>query len=339
MASRKSPLPWLIAVALLCAVPAPARTLKLATLAPDGTTWMKEMRAGAKEVAARTRGRVKFKFYPGGVMGNDKTVLRKIRARQLHGGAFSGGGLRQVYPGVDLYSMPFLFRSLAEVDYVRARVDGAIRRELEARGMVVLGISEGGFGYLMSDAPLRTLDDVQRKKVWIPEGDPISQTALKAAGIPSVPLSIADVYTALQTGLVDTVVATPAAAIAFQWHTRIRYLTDLPLSYLVGIVVVDKSAFERLSADDQAVVREVMGGVLERLGRKNRQDNERAMAALRAQGVEIVRPEPGPQLDRWRRAGDETIQRLRAGGAYSKELFDAVLGYLEAYRAGTGQGG
>ncbi|MCU7941035.1 MAG: TRAP transporter substrate-binding protein DctP [gamma proteobacterium symbiont of Bathyaustriella thionipta] len=70
-----------------------AKTFKIATLSPDGSDWMQKMRSGAKEIKQKTNGRVKFKFYPGGVMGDDQAVLRKIRIGQLHGGALGGGSL------------------------------------------------------------------------------------------------------------------------------------------------------------------------------------------------------------------------------------------------------
>ena len=90
---------------------------KIATIAPDGTTWMQEMRRGASEIAQRTEGRVIFKFYPGGTMGNDKNVLRKIRAGQLQGGAITGGGLAEVYPDNQIYNLPLIFPSYFRVKH------------------------------------------------------------------------------------------------------------------------------------------------------------------------------------------------------------------------------
>lgn len=315
-----------------------ARFLKIATLAPEGTSWMAEMRRGAEEIAKQTAGRVQLKFYPGGVMGTDKTVLRKIRAGQLHGGAFTSVSLLGVYVDAQIYGLPFLFRSYDEVDYVRARMDSEIRDGLEAHGMVTLGITEGGFAYLLSDEPLRSRDDAKGKKVWVPEGDLVSQTALEVAGIAPVSLPIADVYTGLQTGLIDTVATTPAAAIALQWHTKVRYFTDVPLMYLVGFVVIDKTAFDGLSAGDQAVVRSAMGEVLESLGRRNRQDDEGARQALQNQGIQFVRPESEAELERWRSIAAEALFRLQDKGVYSPAMLERIQGHLRAYRNQTGSG-
>ena len=158
-----------------------AKTLKFATLAPAGTTWMKEMKAGAERVKQRTEGRVKLKFYPGGVMGNDQSVHRKIKIGQLHGGAFTQAGLAQVNSSIQAMGLPMLFRSLEEVDYVRQRMDPVLKREMEASGFVLLGISEGGFARILSKQPMQDLEALRDSKVWVPEGDEVGLTVIQGA--------------------------------------------------------------------------------------------------------------------------------------------------------------
>ena len=152
------------AVALSLVAAAHAQTLKIATVAPEGTTWMKEFRAAGKEVKKKTEGRVKLKFYPGGVMGNDQSVLRKIRVGQLHGGALSGGALTHLYNGVQIYSLPFMFEDQEEIAIARQVLDPVVSAELKRKGLSVLGISEGGFAHLFSDKPVRTLSDLRGQK-------------------------------------------------------------------------------------------------------------------------------------------------------------------------------
>lgn len=326
-----------LVLALLLAPPAQARVLKIATLAPDGTAWMQEMRAGAGEIERRTAGRVRLKFYPGGVMGNDKSVLRKIRIRQLQGGALTSGSLAEVYPDLNIYNLPFLFRSQEEVDYVRAQMDAELRRGLERAGFVTLGITQGGFAYLMSDKPVSSIDDLAGQKIWIPEGDRIAQTIFEAAGISPVSLPLSDVYTGLQTGLVDTVVTTPTAAIALQWHTRLSHLTDQPLVFVFGLLVVDKASFEALSPQDRQVVREVIGEVFERLDETNQREDLQAREALKAQGIEFIRPNP-QEVARWREIAERAIRTLGEQGVYTPAMLQAVRERLQAYRqahAGT----
>ena len=316
------------------AASASAKTLKIATIVPEGTSWMVEMRKAAAEIKKKTEGRVKIKFYPGGVMGNDKTVLRKIRAGQLQGGAFTAGALAAISPDIELYSLPFLFRNYEEVSYVRERVDAKLAAQLEANGFVPLAITDGGFAYVMSQKSIQTVEGMKGAKVWLVEDDQMTAMALDLAGVSPVPLPIADVYTALQTGLVDTVAAPPQGAIAFQWHTKVDFLTDVPVMYLIGVVAVDQKAFSKLSAPDQKIVRQVVAEAGRRLDAENREGEENAREALQNQGVEFVTADSGTEVERWYDIGDQSTQRLLAGDIYSEALIQEILDLLAEYRAG-----
>jgi TRAP-type C4-dicarboxylate transport system substrate-binding protein len=311
---------------------ASAQTLKIATLVPDGTSWMKEFRAAGDTITERTGGRVKIKYYPGGVMGNYNAVLRKIQIGQLQGAAFSAGDLISVYPDIEIYALPFLFRSYDEVDYVRERMDETIVSGLDAGGFVTLGISEAGFAYLMSDSPVSTVDELKRKKVWVPDNDVLGKAVFQTAGVAPVPLPMADVYTGLQTGLVDTFAGLPAAVIAFQWHTKAKYFMDEPLLYVIGLVVVQKKAFNKISADDQAIVREVFATTMDGLNTAARSDVTNAKDALKNQGIEFLRPDPA-ELQRWQDIASEAVAKLRADGVYSEHNLDRVQSLVDEYRA------
>ncbi len=323
----------LLAVAgWLAAAPVGAATLKVATVLPEGSGWMREMRAAAAAVAERTEGRVKLKFYPGGVMGNAKTVLRKMRAGQLHGGAFNSGALTGLYRETELYSLPLLFETYAEVDAVRERLDPEIKRGLAGEGFAALALSETGFAHLLSQRAIRSVDDLRSAKLWVLEDDPTSQIALRFAEVSAVPLPLADVYTGLQTGLVDSVAAPPAAAIAFQWHTKVRYLTDVPLMYLIGVLAFDEGALARLDPGDRALLESVMAQTARRLDVATRASHDEARRALESQGVETV-PVGPEEMVRWRAIADQTIAALRAEGAYAPELLDAMLARIAETRA------
>jgi TRAP-type C4-dicarboxylate transport system substrate-binding protein len=319
-------------LALLLTQPVTAVTLKIATLAPDGTSWMEAMREGAKEVQRLTEGRVKLRFYPGGVMGNEQSVLRKIRIGQLQGGALTGGGLASLYPDSQIYSLPFLFRSEAEVAYVRERVDPILISGLRDKGFVSMGIGGGGFAYLMSQVPLSRVDQVRQQKVWVPEGDVISQRAMEALGVSPIQLPLTDVLTGLQTGLIDTIGTSPTGAIGLQWHTRVRYLTDTPLLYLFGTLVIQDKAFKRLSKADQQSLSQVMKQVFEKISRQNQQDNEQARAALRKQGIQFVQPEAS-DMQVWRQAVDQAVDEMARQGIYSQQLLEQVRADLEVLRS------
>jgi len=309
-----------------------AFTLKIATVSPEGATWMVKMREGAKKIKNLTNNRVKFKFYPGGVMGNDKSVLRKIRIGQLHGGALTGGTFAEIYPDAQIYALPFLFNSFKEVNYIRERMDNALIKGLEERGFVNFGFAEGGFAYLMSNKPLRNVNDVQQQKVWIPAGDIISKTVFETANISPIPLPVADVMTSLQTGLINTLASSPIATIALQWHTRVKYLMDTPLSYFYALLAIEKKAFNNISPDDQKIVRDVMENTFKEIDKQNRDDNINAKKALKNQGIDFITPSDQTLYD-WHAVGKNARKTLTEKGIYTPKVIKTLTEHLQTFRS------
>ncbi|NNM50792.1 MAG: TRAP transporter substrate-binding protein DctP, partial [Pseudomonadales bacterium] len=217
---------------VLLSLHASAGVLRIATLSPDGSAWMQTLRGAATEIKQRTAGRVDFRFYTGGTMGNDRTVLSKVRLGELQGAAVTASSLDPYVHDLDLYSLPMLFDDFAAVDKARKVMDPWLSRQLEDAGWANFGFAEGGFAYIMSrQAPIASLAELRQHKVWIPEGDRFSATALGAFRVTPVPLSLGDVLPGLQTGIIDVVASSPIAVLALQWQTQVHQMTDLPMSY------------------------------------------------------------------------------------------------------------
>lgn len=330
---------FLILFALLLA-PALARadaTLKIASLAPDGSLWMKEMRAAGDEVARETAGRVSLKFYPGGVMGNDATVLRKIRLGQLQGGAFTGSELSLVYRNAQLYSLPFLFERYEQVDAVRAKVDPILVEGFRNSGFRVVAISGVGFAYLMGARPVRNREELKQARIWIPQNDRIAELTFRAGGVEPIPLPLGDVFTALQTGLVDTVGNTAAGAIALQWHTKVKHLFDLPLTYVVGYVAIDEKSFARLDPADQATLTRAFGAAAARIDAGNRKSDADARSVLEKQGVAVAAP-AADEAAYWKDIGRQITEKLVADGSLDADVLEAARSALGAPPAPAGGG-
>jgi len=327
-------LPLLGAALFAFAGAASAVSLKIATLAPEGSSWMREMRAAGDAVKAQTEGRVELKYFPGGVMGSGETVLRKIKLGQLNGGAFAATELTSVHPDVQIYGLPFLFENLSQVNAARAVIDPLIKSKFDKKGMTIAGITGGGFIYLMSSKPIATQAEMRQTKVWVPEGDSIARVAFDVAGMTPVQLSLGDVYTSLQTGLVDTVGNTTTGAVAFQWATKLKMMIDLPVSYTVGILTFDNKALSRLSPADKAVVVGEIGKAFAKLESSNAADDLKTRETLRAEGVEIVTPSPA-EAEAWRSVGRKARERLQKEGVISNEFLQALPKQDVAVSAGS----
>ncbi len=308
-----------------------AKTYKIATIAPDGLGWIKALRQTFKTIDEETEGRVKFKLYPGGVQGDDFTVVRKMRIGQLHGGALAAGTLIRFYTDLQIYNMPLQFDAFAEVDQVRKVMDQGIIDGISDGGMTVLPLIETGFAYLMSKKPISNPEDLTNLKVWVPEGDPLGEQLVKLFKVSPVPLNITDVLAALQTGLVDAVAVPPLVAIALQWHNHVTHVMDLPLMYIYSVFALDPKVLSGLDEADRLIVRKHLEPLMRRIDRENRSDNEKAFEALVAGGIRKVTPNES-ELGAWEIVADTAVEQMLAAGEITQPQLDAFQRALEAAR-------
>jgi TRAP-type transport system periplasmic protein len=229
-------------------------TIKFATLAPEGSTWIKIMRDYDKAVREQSGGRVGFKFYAGGVAGDEKDVIRKIRLGQYHSGGFTGVGIGEVAKNVRILDTPFLVNNTDEIDFITEKFEPQFKQSLEEGGFVLLGWAEVGFVYIYADRAIYSPEDLKNTKTWVWEGDPIAQAAFQAIGLSPIQLSITDVMQSLQTGMINTVYTSPLGLVALQWFTRVKYMMGEPLAISSGAVLVSKKMFDSLPKDLQDIL-------------------------------------------------------------------------------------
>lgn len=331
--------PWILAIiclVLVFSVSVIAKeeqfTLKLATLAPEGSTWMKAFNEANRELVSRTGGMVRMKAYPGGVIGDDYTVLRKMRIGQIQIAGLTGMGLSQINKELEVLGTPFLFRNYEETDHVIPEITGRFEKALEGKGYVLLGWSEIGFIYMMSNTPMSSLDAVRGAKVWMPEGNSMSQAVFQKAGVSPIPLGVSDVLVALQTGLIDVIYSTPLGAIALQWFTKVKYITRVPLSYSMGAVVMTRKSFESIPLDHRKTLKEIFHETLAPINAQTRKDNEEALKVMARQGIQYVELSP-QELARFQKIAHEATDEI-AGKIFSKEILKKVNKHLADFRRG-----
>jgi len=306
--------------------------IKLATLAPEGSSWMKTFNTLNAEVMKVTENKVQFKIYPGGVLGDEMDMLRKMKIGQIQGAALTSGGLSALFKEIDALQVPFLFQKYEEVDAILKKMDSLFRKGFEDNGYVLLGWSEAGFIYLMSNTPISSVADLKKVKVWIWEVSPMSKAIFDEAGVSAIPLSVPDVLIGLQTGLVDVVYAPPTGAISLQWFTKVKYMTDVPLAYLAGGIVVNKDTFKQLPPAFQNILIESSQRHLDKLKAITRNENREAIKVMMKHGAKIITPSQ-KQIDEFKELSNKAMVHI-GGQTFSKKVLDEVRSHLESYRRG-----
>lgn len=296
--------------------------LKISTLGPEGTIITECFKNASAEIQERTNGRIKLKIYPGGIMGNDSVVLRKFR-NQLDGATFTAGGISMVYKDFQVLSLPLLFENYKQVDATRKQFDSILIEKLEEKGYISFGIVEGGFAYMMSNNAIKTIDEMKKCKIWIPEGDPIGRTVFEEAGVPPIPVPLTDVLTNLSSGLIDTISCPPYGAVVLQWFTKVKYLIEQPFLYTYGTFVLTKRSWEKIPEADRPIVREAITKQLKQVDAQNRKDNREAMVTLKKQGIQFLQLSEESMKQMYevaKRSNDRMVQE----GLFEKEMVEQV---------------
>ena len=305
-------------------------TIKFATLAPEGSSWLKVMHDFDKAVREQSGGRVGFKIYAGGVAGDEKDVIRKIRLGQYHAGGFTGVGIGEIAKTVRILDAPFLFKNYEEKDFITDKFDNEFQQALEQGGFVLLGWAEVGFVYVYSNTPVSTPDDLKGAKMWMWEGDPIAQAAFQAIGISPIQLSITDVTTSLQTGMINAVYISPYALIALGWFTKMSYMMGVPLANSNGAVLVSKKMFDGMPKDLQDILIANGRKYFRQLTLDSRRENAESIETLKQKGIKIVMPskEVAAQFE----GAGAKARQLLAGKLFSEQFLDQVESALATYR-------
>ena len=323
----------LLFCALLIYNPAQAKAkylFKVATIAPEGSIWTKRFHDFAAEVGEKSRGEVGFKVYSGGIMGDDQSMYRKIRVGQLHGGGFTMTGIGSIVPDFRVMGVPFLFRSYEEVDFVTAGLRPSFSEAFAEKGLVLIAMTEVGFVYSMSTSPVSTLSELKKSKVWAPEGDPISVAYLQTLGITPLPLTIPDVLTSLQTGMVETVFNSLYGSIVLQWFTKTKYISDIPFGYAYGALLLDRKKFSKMPESYQSMMKETARKYFSQLIIDTRKSNRESRQVLLDNRVSMVIPD-SEDVKTLHNMREETVQRVQ-GTAFSQQIYQETTILLDEYR-------
>lgn len=307
-------------------------TLKIATLAPEGSAWMVAFHEWAKNVEEHTGGKVKVKFFAGGTAGDERDAVRKMRLGQLNGAAVTAIGLGLINSEVRVLELPMLIDTYAELDYVRNKLDAELRKKFEDKGYVLLAWGDVGPVHIFSNSPIKSKGDLANLKLWAWVDDALVKELFHQLGVNGVPLGVPDVLPSLQTGLINACYGSPLSTLALQWYTKVKYMTSMHISQAIGATVITKKEFDKL---DPATQKTLMSDSLEfqaKLLKTLRSENDKALTSMKNAGLQVV--ESPPEMLKQFTQEAMAIRPKLEPQVYSHEFRMKVEKLVADYRAG-----
>jgi TRAP-type C4-dicarboxylate transport system substrate-binding protein len=263
-------------------------TLKIATLAPEGSSWMILFHQWAKAIEEHSGGKIKVKFYAGGVAGDERDAVRKMRLGQINGAAVTAIGLGLIQSEVRVLELPMLVHSYDELDYIRNTLDADLRKKFEEKGYVLLNWGDVGPVHIFSNIPLKGKADLAQTKLWAWVDDPLVRTLFTQLGANGVPLGVPDVLPSLQTGLINACYGSPLSTLALQWYTKVKYMTSMHIAQAIGATVMNKKEFDKLTPEQQKQLLADSKDLENKLLKQIRAENDKSLDSLKKAGIAVV---------------------------------------------------
>ncbi len=305
--------------------------LRVASLAPSGSPWMDVLNKAASDISDKTSKRVTLKYFEGGQQGDERDFIRKIKLGQLDGAAVTAIGMSMVDESIRVLELPMMFDNVDELDYVADKMWPMFQKRFEKKGFKLTDRGEVGWIYFLSKNKVESLADLKGQKLWQWGDDQLVGAMFKKLGLAGVPLGVPEVDPALTSGKINACYGSPVAAVALQWHTKIRYMTSMPMSFAIGATVFSNDAYKKLSAEDAKAVEEIGKSSSRKLRKTIRAANADSKETMTRKGVTIVQT-PQPMVDEFTKQSQDIWKDL-VGKIYSQEDLDMVIKTRDEYRA------
>ena len=312
-----------------------ALTIKLGSLAPNGSPWDKALRQIAAEWSTISKGKIKLKIYPGGIAGGESDMLRKMRIGQLHAAGLTGIGMCRVFSGILAVQVPLLVKTDEELYYVLDKMKPKFEKELEEKGFTVLMWSKVGWVHFFSKNPVVTPDDLKQHKLWNYAGDPDGTQAWKKAGFHPVPLSPTELMTSLQSGMVDAFSTTPLSAAANQWFGLAKNMCGMNWAPLIGGIVVSTKTWKKIPPKLQVKLLDAARKVGKESQAEIDKADAQAITIMQEHGLK-VHPVSDEVEAQWQRVIDSGFD-LVIGKSFDEASYNEIKKHLETFRESNGQ--
>ncbi len=312
------------------------QTVKLGTLAPEGSPWHGIIRDMAEDWKKAADGKIQFRIYPGGVAGDEPVMIQKMKVGQLHAAALTGVGLAEIAPEIMALQMPMMLQSYEELDYVVEKTAPRFEKILKDKGYTVLNWGDAGWVTFFADRPVIRPDDLKKVKLFIWATSTTEAALWKDEGVQPVPLAATEIHPSLKSGLINAFSTTPLAALSFQWFGSAKNMTDLKWAPLVGATVITNKKWDSIPEAQKPALVKAAKESGERLRRETRKLGADAVGVMQKHGLQ-VHPVPADALAEWEKWARGAWPRLM-GKDIPQELVAEIEKLRDEARAKKKQG-
>lgn len=305
--------------------------IKFASQAPEASPWhvmFKEIDKAWQEV---TDGRVSMTIYPGGVSGDESDIIRKMRIGQLHAAALTSSGLTDIDEKFSVFGIPLFFDSWDELNYVLADIGPGLQASLEEKGFVFMTWGHIGWVHFFTKEPVARLDDLRKLKIFTWAGDDRMVQWWHSNGFRPVPLALPDAMQGLTTGLIDTMISPPLAALSLQWFKETPYMIDIGLVPMVGALVMSRRTWNKIDAADRPKLLEAAARVGEKLMKRIPGMDNFAVETMKRQGLEVLEIKNSEHSAEWLAEAEAFADQMR-GEMVPTAIFDQALKARDEFR-------
>ena len=300
---------------------APVR-LKLATQAPTGTIWEKELRNLGSTLLKGTDGRVTLNVFPDGSQGTESAIVTKMRGDTIQAALVTAGGLSSIDKAFNVFTIPFFFDTDDQEQAVQTALEPRLEQGLQQRGFHFLCWGTGGWVQIFSKRPLRTLADVKAAKLYVSDDDAAMQQWYTDNGFHPKPMTLADIAAQLKlpNGQIDTTPNTPYLALLTQIYINAKYMLNVHLAPLVGAVVVTTKAWNELSPDDQKKMTDAARAMEARIRSESPKEDTDSIAAMKTHGLQVIDPDAAAAAEIHAKAAE--LGKTMRGNMVPSDIYD-----------------
>jgi len=301
--------------------------IKIATIVPEGSIWVKSLRKLNKDIKKKTNGRVRLKIYSGGIAGNEKEMVDKIQRHKLDGALFLQAGIDQILPQANLLKLPYFYKNHKEWQKVQKKMTQDLEDSFLSKNIIALGWLDTGFAYLFTGTAIHNLNDFRKSKTWLYPDDPLIQSCFRELKVKGISLETTAVKDALKNKELNCVYASPYLLIALRWHSYVRCCIDMPISNVIGGLLIDKSAYDSIPQKYRKTFAKTVRKHMKLLNKKLRKENKVARRLLKDKyQMQFIKPDAHWSQQTKRFGQKIAISQIDV--LYSKKQLSEVKGWL-----------